>query len=146
MTGAMSEFMRGLWSLVWPWHVWVGLIAAVNVIPGLLYIGRAEGQIILGAMTLAFLVMLLIVRARGFVRLLGLGHLLAWAPMLPWLSGRVQEFGIGSGLGRWLLAVIVVDAISLIIDLIDVGRYAAGDREPAVPRPSRVGDPRRAAY
>lgn len=134
MAQAVREFMRGLRSLGWPWLIWLALLAGVNMIPGLLYIARPEGQIILGAMAISFLLMLLIVRAKGFVRLLGLPHLLAWGPMLLWLWGRYQEAGAGSGLGRWLLAVIIVDGISLVIDLIDVVRYAGGDREPAVPR------------
>jgi hypothetical protein len=133
MGQAMSEFVRGIWSLGWFWRAWVALLAAVNMIPGLLYIGRTEGQIIVGAMTISFLFMLVIVRAKGFVRLLGLPHLLAWGPMLLWLWGRFQEAGTGGGLGRWLLAVIIADGISFIIDLIDVWRYAAGDREPALP-------------
>jgi hypothetical protein len=133
MVQAVSEFSRGLRSLGWPWQLWVALVAAVNMIPGLVYFARPEGKILLIAMAFAFVLMLLIVRAKGFVRLLGLGHLLAWGPMLPWLWGRLQEAGTASGLGRWLLAVIVVDGISLVIDLIDVGRYASGDRAPAVP-------------
>jgi hypothetical protein len=135
MGQAMSEFLHGIWSLGWFWRVWVALLAAVNMIPGFLYIGRPEGQIILGAMAISFLLMLVIVRAKGFVRLLGLPHVLAWGPMLVWLWFRYQEAGLGSGLGRWLIAVIVADGVSFVIDLIDVARYAAGDREPALPRP-----------
>lgn len=32
----------------------------------------------------------------------------------------------------WILAVIVLDGLSLVIDAIDVGRYVAGERTAAV--------------
>ena len=69
---------------------------------------------------------------KGFVRLLGVGHFL-WLPMLPWLWTRLAE--TPSGLFRnWILAVLVVDGISVVIDVTDVTRYFLGDRDlPVVP-------------
>jgi len=40
---------------------------------------------------------------------------------------------VPSGLFRnWILAVLVVDGISVVIDVTDVARYLLGDRDPQV--------------
>ncbi len=66
---------------------------------------------------------------KGFVRLLGIGHIF-WVPMVPWLWIRLDQVGLDSPLGYWIAAVIVVDGISLVIDAVDVFRYLRGDRKP----------------
>ncbi len=70
------------------------------------------------------------VDAGGVCRLLGIGHI-PWVPLLLWLGSRLYAIDLESPFGFWILSVIVVDGISLVIDFIDVGRYVAGDREPA---------------
>ncbi len=65
------------------------------------------------------------------MRLLGLGHIVAWVPMLLWLVPRLRALDPGTAFGRWLLAVVVLDLASLAIDFVDVGRYLAGERQPA---------------
>jgi len=82
---------------------------------------------------------LLIVSRLGFVRLLGIGHIVVWVPMLLWLVPRLANLDMGTSFGRWLFAVVALDLVSLAIDFVDVGRYLAGDRQPApgtAPRPA----------
>jgi hypothetical protein len=107
-------------------------VGAVNVLGGLFFFEIIEGQLVLTAMAVAFILMLAIFRQHGFVRLLGLGHIVVWTPLLPWLWLRLQTLGTGSLLGVWLLAVIVADGISLAIDVVDVLRYWRGERTPTV--------------
>ncbi len=68
---------------------------------------------------------------KGFVRLLGIGHIF-WVPMVPWLWTRLDQVEPESLIGYWIIAVVALNSISLIIDAIDVVRYVAGDREPYV--------------
>jgi hypothetical protein len=66
--------------------------------------------------------------ATGFSRLLGLAHVV-WVPLLYYLVTRTAEIPAGDAYGTWLRLVIAGDAISLLIDAIDVGRYVAGQRD-----------------
>ncbi len=63
----------------------------------------------------------------GFSRLLGLGHIV-WLPLLAFLSTRLAEIPAADAFGLWVRAVIAINATSLVIDAVDVIRYAAGDR------------------
>jgi uncharacterized membrane protein len=75
------------------------------------------------------MIMTAIFGAKGFVRLLGIGHI-AWVPMIPWLWTRLDFTSFGSFFGYWLIAVIVLDSLSLIFDAVDILRYIRGERMP----------------
>lgn len=124
-------FFKGLLGLPGPWRLWVGLLMLVNGVAPLLFLPAIESWAVLLAMLLGAVLQMAIFGARGFVRLLGAGHLVVWVPLLIWLALRLPA--IEPGVFRtWVLAVIVIDAISLIIDLVDVIRYARGDRAPSL--------------
>ncbi len=72
---------------------------------------------------------------KGFVRLLGIGHIF-WVPMVPWLWTRLDQIEPGDPLGYWIIAVVIMDCISLIIDAIDVLRYLKGERQPYITVPN----------
>ena len=122
-------FFRGLWGLAWPWRAWVGLLILLNGIAPLAFLERTEARVVLAALLVGALIQMVIFGARGFVRLLGAGHLVVWLPMVFWLWGRI---GTESAFGGWIAAVIAVDSVSLIIDAVDVVRYALGDRTPSL--------------
>jgi hypothetical protein len=63
----------------------------------------------------------------GYVRLLGLAHLVFWGPVWTWLWMRRRAFGTSSFFGRYVHAYLVVAGVSLAIDAIDVARYLLGD-------------------
>lgn len=128
----LRGFTAGLRTLPRPWRIWVGFLGALNVLGGLFFFETTAGKAVLAATVIAFILMLAIFRRHGFVRLLGLGHIVAWGPLLPWLWVRFQEVGAGSLLGVWLLAVVVADGISLAIDVADVIRWWRGERAPTV--------------
>ena len=67
----------------------------------------------------------------GFTRLLGLGHIL-WIPLLYFLWMRLGQNPADDFFGVWLRVLMILNAASLIIDVIDVGRYIAGDRSETV--------------
>ncbi|MBI3767240.1 MAG: hypothetical protein HY271_01970 [Deltaproteobacteria bacterium] len=63
----------------------------------------------------------------GFSRLLGLAHFF-WFPLLYYLWTRTTAISVEEPYGLWLRAVMIVDVISLAIDVTDVARYLAGER------------------
>jgi len=126
----MKAFIHGLRSLDGPWQVWVLALGAVNVVGGIAYIDRPEGRAALVAMAVAMTIMLAVVKTRGFVRLLGIGHLVAWIPLGVWLALRLDEIQTEGGMHRWVVALFVLNGLSLVLDLLDVARYARGDRGP----------------
>ena len=63
----------------------------------------------------------------GYVRLLGLAHLVFWTPVYAWVFTRRRAIGTGSVFGKYVVAYLVIAGISLAIDALDVVRYALGD-------------------
>ncbi len=131
MIGVTASFTRGVRGLAWPWWLWIALLGLVNLAAPLVFLGSLEARVVLAATLLGAMVQFAIVSRLGFVRLLGLGHVLAWVPMLLWLVPRLGNLDPGTAFGRWLFAAVVVDLASLAIDFVDVARYLAGDRRPA---------------
>jgi len=62
---------------------------------------------------------------------LGLGHIF-WIPLLYFLWMRLEQNPADDFFGLWLRVLMILNAASLIIDVIDVGRYIAGDRSATV--------------
>jgi hypothetical protein len=101
-----------------------------NMVVPWMFIGTLEAKVVLAATLLAAMLQMTLFRFKGFVRLLGLGHIV-WLPVVIWLAGRLGTVDIESAFGMWILSVMVLDGISLVIDFIDVGRYLLGEREPS---------------
>lgn len=88
---------------------------------------RPEALAIFLAFNAAFFVMVGVYNSVGYVRLLGLGHLLCWTPVYLWIFGRRRELLSQGAFGRYVLLYLLVSGISLVIDAVDVLRYFAGD-------------------
>ncbi len=125
-------FFKGLRTLAWPWQIWVALLVLLNGLVPLYFWDRIEAKAVLGAILAGAVIQGGIFAVRGFVRLLGAGHLVVWTPLLIWLFLRLETIGTTSLFGRWIVALLVIDGISWMIDLVDVGRYLAGDRTPSI--------------
>ncbi len=126
---AMIGFTKGLMSMPMPWPLWIGLLVVINIAGPIYFFKAFEAKVVLAAFLTSAAFMTAIFAAKGFVRLLGIGHIL-WIPMVPWLWTRLDQVETGSLIGYWMIAVVAVNGISLIIDAVDVVRYVAGDREP----------------
>ena len=124
-------FNKGLMSMAKPWRAWLVLLVATNFLGPIFFIGNVEAKIVLGAVLISAMIMMAIFAKLGYVRLLGIGHIL-WVPMIPWLCSRLDNIGTENLFGKWLLMVIVIDGISVVIDAIDVLRYFRGERTPSV--------------
>ena len=110
-------------------RMWAAWLVAVNS-AALLFIGRVEAQVALGAVAVAVLAQALIYQRRRFVRILGTTHIV-WVPMLAWMALRLDTIPAGDAAFRaWILLLIGTNAISLAIDAWDAARFALGDRYP----------------
>ena len=66
----------------------------------------------------------------GFVRLLGLPHVVLWTPLLVYLGYRVSRVDYKAPFRQVMYVLIASITISLLFDYVDVARYLLGEREP----------------
>ncbi len=125
------KFNKGVLRMSWPVKIWLLLLVAANAVAPLFFLQRIEAQMVLGAMFVGATLMSFLTARFGFTRILGLGHIL-WIPLLGWLAFRLGQIPADDAFGLWVRGVIVVNALSLVIDCVDVFRYAAGDRKEMV--------------
>jgi len=125
---SMIELNKKIIGMKFPWNLWVGLLGLVNIGGGLVFIRTEEGQLALVCMMAAFFIMWGIYMKKGFVRLLGMGHLIAWTPQVVWYTRVVGD--TAGWFQYWLISAIAVNGLCLMIDLVDVVRYSLGDKQP----------------
>lgn len=127
---AAMNLMKTIFKMKFPWNLWVAVMAIVNMGLGILHFSMPEGKLTLAALMGSFIVMTVIFAKIGFVRLLGLGHVLFWTPLCIWLLARLQDGQCDSviGLKTWVYCVLIVNILSLLIDYSDVIRYLRGER------------------
>lgn len=121
------RLLRGILGMPPPWRLWVGLLVAANLVAPLYFLAHTEARVVLGTFVVAALLMTLLTALAGFTRLLGLAHFV-WFPLLWYLATRLPAHPASEPLGLWLRAVLLVDAVSLAIDVTDVIRYLRGER------------------
>ncbi len=114
------------------WQLWLGLLISANLIAPFFFLEHVEARVTIAALLLSITLMTALTARFGFSRILGLGHV-AWLPLLAFLVVRVDEVPAATAFGVWLRAVIVLDAISLVLDAVDVVRFLRGDRAETVP-------------
>lgn len=127
----MLDFMAHVLRMHPFWAGFVGLLVLANGIAPWFFFEAPEAKVILAVFAPSALAMILLFAKFGFVRLLGAGHFL-WLGLVPWLIIRLDGIDSGSPLCVLVVAVIGVNGLSVTIDVIDVIRYARGDRAPAV--------------
>ncbi len=125
----MIRFLRTMMLMPKPWLAWLGVIVFINLLIPLYFIHTLEAKVVLIAIVCSITIMTAVFSAKGFVRLLGIGHI-AWVPMIPWLFTRIEKISFDNPFGYWLLAIIIMNSLSLIIDAIDVIRYIRGECRP----------------
>ena len=128
---AFVKLNRGLFKMPLPWKLWLSLLVAANVFVPMFYFQQLEAQIVLGTMAANMALMTYLTSRFGFTRILGLGHIF-WIPLLGFLLTRLGNIPAGDAYGAWLRALILLNSVSLLIDIVDVRRYLAGDRAETV--------------
>lgn len=125
----MIDFFRTLLLMKKPWVIWVGMLLAANMVAPLFFIETIEAQAVLAAAMAGAMIQMVIFGNQGFVRLLGIGHVF-WIPLVLWLLTRLDTDTLETPFGMWLGAVMVLNSLSLLIDVVDVIRYIKGERTP----------------
>lgn len=128
---AFIKFNKGILRMPLHWQLWVMLLVAVNLIVPLFFIDRLEAQVVVGTLFGSMILMTLLTGFSGFTRLLGLGHFL-WFPLLYFLSTRLSHYPSDDIYGIWIRVLMTLNAVALVIDVIDVIRYLAGDRKETI--------------
>jgi len=90
---------------------------------------RAEPFAILASFVGAGLFMGWLYEQVGYVRLLGLAHLLFWGPAWLWILSRRAAIGTSTRFGQYVHVYLWVAGVSLVIDAIDFVRHLLGDGE-----------------
>lgn len=134
LPGSMGEAI-----LTEPWwlQAWVGILVLAIAGALLFVIGREQGKwrvrpeavAILASAVLASMIMDWIYANYGYVRLLGLGHLIAWTPVYLWILTHRQRFPPATAYGKYIRIYLIIAGVSLVIDAADVVRYLLGDGE-----------------
>lgn len=117
-----------LWGMPLIWRLWVGLLGGANM-AAFFYLPRLEAWVVLLVLACGMFLQTLIFQKWGFVRLLGLAHG-PWLVMLPWLYTRLSPHE--HSFNQWIRALVLINSLSLIIDVVDVVRFGLGDRKPTV--------------
>ncbi|MEW6320532.1 MAG: hypothetical protein AB1635_05540 [Acidobacteriota bacterium] len=124
----MADFMRHVMAMPMPWPVWVALLFLTNA-AGVAFLPSLEARVVLASLALGAVAQMALFARFGFVRLLGAGHA-PWLAVVPWLLLRLPD--TSGPLAAWVTTVIVACSVSLAIDIVDVLRFALGEREPTV--------------
>lgn len=126
------RFHQGMLRMPLHWQLWLLMLVSANLVAPLFFLRHVEAQVTIAALVVSLALMTALTARYGFSRILGLGHV-AWVPLLAFLVTRVTEVPATTGFGLWLRTVIVLDAVSLVIDAVDVVRFLRGDRAETVP-------------
>ncbi len=128
---AFIKFNKGIMKMPILWQLWLMLLVVVNLVVPLFFLDRLEAQVVVVALLASATLMTILTGVFGFTRLLGLGHIF-WLPLLYFLWLRLDQIPADDFFGIWVRALMALNATSLVIDIIDVSRYIAGDREETV--------------
>lgn len=128
---AFIKFNRGMMMMPVHWQLWLALLVTFNLVLPLIFLSRPEAQVVVATLMASMILMTGLTAFSGFTRLLGLGHIL-WVPLLYFLWMRLEQNPAEDFFGLWIRVLMIVNATSLLIDTIDVGRYIAGDRSETV--------------
>ena len=111
--------------------IWLNILSFVLILSIPFAFVRKEARWVLLSLFLVFPAMMYLYSQIGYVRLLGIVHVIFWTPLLIYLWIRRSEWRVGETIsGKWIVAVVTVLAISLAFDYVDVGRWLLGERAP----------------
>lgn len=88
---------------------------------------RYEALAIIAAFLLAGEFMEYLYQQYGYVRLLGLAHIVCWSPVYAWIITHRKDYEETPYFAKYVMFYLIMAGISLTIDVIDVARYALGE-------------------
>ena len=63
----------------------------------------------------------------GYVRLLGLAHIVCWTPVYVWIFTHRKDYETAPYFSKFIMFYLLMAGLSLFIDTIDVARYVLGE-------------------
>ncbi len=108
-------------------QLWVGWLVVANLAALIFVVKSVEARWVVGLFILNALFMQWLYSQVGYVRLLGLSHVIFWTPLLIYLWKRRKFTYLSTWTGKYLYLVFITDGISLLVDYVDVARYLLGD-------------------
>ena len=112
------------------WFYWLGyVIVATPVILAFSKATRRDALIVLLTNISVIVAMGWLYRQIGYVRLLGIVHVILWTPLFVYLFNRAKngELTLAFRLVIWIFVATL--AVSLAFDYVDVVRYLLGERD-----------------
>lgn len=128
---AFIKFNRGVMKMPMLVRLWLMLLVALNLVVPLFSLDRLEAQVVVVTFVASVMLMTVLTASLGFNPLMGLGHIF-WIPLMYFLWLRLDQIPVDEPFGLWIRALMVANAISLVIDTIDVTRYISGERNETV--------------
>ncbi len=124
------SLLRKIFGMHFPWNLWIQLMVGVNMVGAIVFWKHTEAKVTLLSLTLSFIIMSLIFARYGFVRLLGLGHILFWTPLCVWLGFNLATgtYNMAGGFRYWIIFLLLINGLSLVIDYVDVFRFWRGEK------------------
>lgn len=132
MTFEEAVATQALWIQLWV--NWMG-IALVGTFVVLLFSRKTwrDAAVLLVSTGVMFFFMQWLYAQAGYVRLLGLPHIVIWTPLAIYLFWRIRKGGLGPAFRIAMGVLLVTITASLAIDYVDVARYLLGERGSLVP-------------
>jgi hypothetical protein len=127
MTLDQAIAQQPLWVQYWLYVLIFGIV----VLPLALLIWkqtRITSVITIAASILAGLGVSWLYGKLGFVKLLGLPHIILWTPLAYYLFKQIKRRDMPMWPRRIMMAVLTVFLVSLVFDYVDVARYVFGER------------------
>ncbi len=118
-----------------PWlQAWIMVLVITNLLALLFVVFkqesgfkvRPEALAIVFSFVAAAILMTWLYEQYGYVRLLGLAHLVFWLPVYVWVLNKYRNSAYSGWFQRYVILYLVIAGISLIVDFIDVVRYFLG--------------------
>ena len=128
---AFIKFNQGMMKMSTPVRGWLLSLITVNLVVPLFFLERLEAQVVVSTLFISMMLMTGLTAVTGFTRLLGLGHA-PWVPLIWFLWTRLGDIPPDDFYGIWIRALLALNAASLLIDVVDVTRYLAGDRKETI--------------
>ncbi len=115
-------------------RVWIMVVVSVNLVAILFILTRQSGKLKIRPESMAVVVSFFVAGLFmswlygriGYVRLLGLPHLIFWTPVYIWLLLKFRRGEFKTPFKQYVMVYLVIAGISLVIDAVDVVRYAMG--------------------
>jgi hypothetical protein len=134
LTGNFMTFEEALAQQPQWVQIWVNLMAAILVGSFITLLfsraTRRDALVILLVNIPTVLLLQWMYAQLGYVRLLGLPHIIFWTPLAVYLVLRLRDPAIVAPFRQVIWLLLAMMLISLTFDYTDVARYLLGERAP----------------